>query len=69
MEFDMNQKDKNKTKQLDLYWWKQIAQFERSNSSQKANDIDQVMPYTKRDWSLTIIVYQDLYLYQVYLSN
>ena len=31
----MNQKDKNKTKQLELYWRKHITQFEHSKCSQK----------------------------------
>jgi hypothetical protein len=53
MEFDMNQKDKNKTKQLELYWRKHIAQFERSNSSQKAyctkyNLTDHKLSYWKK---------------------
>ena len=49
----MNQKDKNKTKQLELYWRKHIAQFERSNSSQKAyctkhNLTDHQLSYWKK---------------------
>ena len=49
----MNQKDKNKTKQLELYWRKHIAQFERSTSSQKAycakhNLTDHQLSYWKK---------------------